>query len=197
MQEIFGDFIKIFPPKNNYLELNFAPHSERIEYRWRNRRLSAHFAADYFINFLPIDLKNPEQNEQRIKETKGAVSFVVNELLENAMKFNLENSTYMVKFGIHFLEDSEMTAVIFASNVIDLASAENFQTFIQKLLTSDPEMFYIEQIEASAEDENSDMSGLGFLTMINNYEAKLGWKFETISSELDIIEVTSMVQISV
>ncbi len=197
MQEIFGDFIKTFPPENDSLELNFTPYSERIEYRWRNQLLSAHFAADYFINFLPIDLKNPEENEQRIRETKGAVSFVANELLENAMKFNLETSKYSVKFGIHFLENSETIAVIFASNVIDLASAERFQTFIQKLLTSDTEIFYLEQIEASAEDENANMSGLGFLTMINDYEARLGWKFETIPLEPDMIKVTSMVQISV
>ena len=197
MQEIFGDFIKIFPPDRDSLELNFTPHSKRIKYRWRNQLLSAHFAAEYFINFLPNDRKNSENDEQRIKETKGAVSFVANELLENAMKFNLETSKYRVKFGIHFLEDSETIAVIFTTNSINLASAEKFQTFIQKLLTSDPEVLYMEQIEASAEDENTDMSGLGFLTMINDYQARLGWKFETTQSEPKIIKVTSMAQISV
>ncbi len=197
MKEIFGDFIKTFPPENDSLELNFKPNSERIKYRWENQLLSANFAAEYFINFLPIDLKNPEDDEQRIRETKGTVSFVANELLENAMKFNLKNSKCTVKFGIHFLEDSETIAVIFTTNSVDIDAAEKFQTFIQKLLNSDLEVFYMEQIEASAEDENVEMSGLGFLTMINDYEARLGWKFETIQSEPDIIRVTSMAQISV
>ncbi len=197
MQETYGVFIDTFPPEHDSLELTFTPNSERIRTRWRSQRLSAHFVADYFTNFLPSDLEKPEADEQRIKETKGAVSYVANELLENAMKFNLKTSKDKVKFGIHFLDDSETIAVIFATNNTNRSGAEKFKDFIKDLLASDPEEFYVQQIEASAEDENAEMSGLGLLTMINDYQAKLGWRFETICSEPEIISVTTMAQISV
>ena len=57
-------------------------------------------------------------------------------------------------------------------------------------------MLYIEQIEKNAMT-NDDCSGLGFLTMINDYSAKLGWKFDTIKNNNSepVLTVTTMVQI--
>ncbi|MGD1907886.1 MAG: DUF6272 family protein [Leptolyngbyaceae cyanobacterium] len=196
MPQIFGDFIETFPPDHDSLELTFTPTSQRIQNLWRNRRLSAHFVADYFTNFLPSGKGNLAA-ENQIKEAKGAISYVANELLENAMKFNFATASYKVKFGIHFLDTAEIIAVLFASNSIEQAVAQKFQEFIQELLASDPESFYMRQIEASAEDENADMSGLGFLTMINDYQAKLGWRFEPVSSDAEIWAVTTMAQIKV
>jgi len=100
--QYFGDFVKEFPPEQDCLELKFTPSSHPIRKRWRTQRLSAHFVADYFTNFLPVDEEDPT-SEKRIKESKGAVSYVANELLENAMKFNEESFYYQVRFGIHFV----------------------------------------------------------------------------------------------
>ncbi len=196
MNQTFGDFIQAFPPNHDSLELSFTPTSERIKKRWRNQRLSAHFMADYIGNFLPLDKDNPEE-EKRIKEIKGAVSYIANELLENAMKFNLETSSSKVKLGVHFLDAADLIVAMFTKNSIDRNSAQKFQVFIQTLLACDPEEFYIQQVEASVEDENAQMSGLGFLTMINDYQARLGWKFEALKSAPEIIVVTTMAQVSV
>lgn len=197
MPHILGNFIETFPPDHDALVLTFTPNSQRIRNLWRNQRLSAHFLADYFANFLPVQSESPEGDEQWIKEIKGTVSYVANELLENAMKFNLETADYKVKFGIHFPKESEAIAVIFASNSVDRQGADKFQGFIQELLSADPEAFYMQQVEASAEDENAEISGLGFLTMINDYQAKLGWKFEVIQSDPEILTVTTMAQVAV
>ncbi|EDX83320.1 hypothetical protein S7335_500 [Synechococcus sp. PCC 7335] len=200
MHKTFGSFIEDFPPDRDSLELSFTPTSERIRHRWRSQRLSSHFVADYFINFLPLDEGDPEA-EKRIKETKGAISYVTNELLENAMKFNLTGSDHRfkskVKFGIHFLDETEIVAVMFASNNVSRAGAEKFQMFIRKLLSADPEEMYMQQVEASAEDENAEISGLGFLTMLNDYQAKLGWQFTPLTSRDDFFLVTTMAQIRV
>lgn len=196
MPETFGDFIQSFPPDRDSLELSFTPTSERIKHRWRSQRLSSHFVADYFINFLPIKEGDPDA-EHRIKEAKGAISYITNELLENAMKFNLESQHSKVKFGIHFLNDSALVAVMFVSNNVDLTGAKKFQGFIEKLLAADPEAMYMEQVEASLEDENAGMSGLGFLTMINDYQAQLGWRFTPHPIDPDICVVTTMAQIQV
>lgn len=195
MEEFFGYFINTFPPDLDCLELTFIPSSKRQGNRWRNQRLSAHFVADYFAKFLP-DRDNNSENKQRIKETRGALSYVANELLDNAMKFNLETSQHKVKFGIHFWENSEPIAVMFATNSLKRQEAEEFKVFIQKLLASNPEDFYISQVEASAEDENADISGLGFVTMINDYHVKLGWKFESTDSNPEVVSVTTMAQLT-
>ncbi|MBD2363904.1 ATP-binding protein [Anabaena minutissima FACHB-250] len=193
--ELFGDFISEFPPEHDSLELSFTPSSRPIKQRWRNNRLSAHFFADYFTNFLPLDENEPNQ-EKIIKESKSAVSYVANELLENAMKFNDDISNYKVRFGIHFLNDADsVTAVIFASNSIRPGGEAKLRKFIEELLASDTHEMYVRQIEKSAEENGS--SGLGLLTMINDYSAKIGWKLETIQQESLIMAVTTMAQIKV
>lgn len=196
MVKIFGEFLHQFPPDHDSLELTFTPTSRPIKKRWRNNRLSAHFVADYFSTFLPADVIESDQ-EARIKQSKGAVTYVANELLENAMKFNYEEANTQIKFGIHFLEEEEVTAAIFTTNSISIEGAQKFESFIQELLTEDPNELYIRQVESSAEDENNDASGLGLLTMLNDYQAKLGWKFEGLSEQPKIILVTTMAQVKV
>ena len=196
MPQIFGDFVESFPPAQDSLELTFTPNSLPIKKRWRSNRLSANFMADYFSNFLQVDEDDPAQ-KRRIKESKGAVSYVANELLENAIKFNDRGTNFKIKFGIYFIEEADMTAVLFATNSVSAEGLDKFQKFIQELLCSDPEKLYVQQIEKSAEEENSGASGLGFLTMINDYSAKLGWKFEIVQKEPKMIAVTTMVLVPV
>jgi hypothetical protein len=64
-------------------------------------------------------------------------------------------------------------------------------------MTSDPNELYIHQLEKSAEDESNTISGLGILTMMNDYLAEIGWKFETVQKETEVISVTTMVQLPV
>jgi len=196
MPQIFGDFVESFPLAQDSLELTFTPNSLPIKKRWRSNRLSANFMADYFSNFIQVDEDDPAQ-KRRIKESKGAVSFVANELLENAIKFNDRGTNFKIKFGIYFIEEAEMTAVLFATNSVSAEGLDKFQKFIQELLCSDPEKLYVQQIEKSAQEENSGESGLGFLTMINDYSAKLGWKFEIVQKEPKMIAVTTMVLVPV
>jgi hypothetical protein len=196
MPQIFGDFVESFPPAQDLLELTFTPNSLPIKKRWRSNRLSANFMADYFSNFLQVDEDDPAQ-KRRIKESKGAVSYVANELLENAIKFNNQGTNFKIKFGIYFIEEADLTAVLFATNSVSAEGLDKFQKFIQELLCSDPEKLYVQQIEKSAEEENTGASGLGFLTMINDYSAKIGWKFEIVQKEPKMIAVTTMVLVPV
>jgi hypothetical protein len=197
MNQVFGDFIEHFPPDQDSLELTFTPSSRPIKNRWRNNRLSAHFVADYFTNFLPVD-EDKSEHKQRLKESKNAVTYVANELLENAMKFHDEQSNNKVKFGIHFSEEEEeaVIAVIFATNNVKPGEMNKLKAFIEELLSSDPNDMYVSQIEKSAE-EGSETSGLGLLTMINDYSAKIGWKLETVQGESSATIITTMAQVKV
>ena len=197
--QIFGEFIEQFPPEKDSLELTFTPTSIPLKKRWRNNRLSAYFIADYFTTFLPLDDGDIEQ-QKRIEESKSAVSYVANELLENAIKYNDENCHSQIKFGVHFLQQNHLIAVIFATNSINLDDQKKLQHFIDRLSSEDTESLYIEQLEKNAFDEqNNDCSGLGFLTIINDYSGKIGWKFETVRSfdSYSFNLVTTMVQIQV
>lgn len=202
MNKTFGDYIEEFSSELDSLEMSFTPNTRSIRQRWTNNRLSAQFVGDYFAAFLPTN-EDDRDCDRRIKESKAAVSYVANELLENAMKFSDRESSFKVRFGVYFLEhsaaqNSEVTAVIYVTNSVIPEKAENFQTFLAELLASDPEELYVTQVEKSLEEENSEASGLGFLTMINDYSAKLGWKFATINNaESPVLTVTSMAQIRV
>lgn len=192
--QIFGDFIQQFPPEKDSLELTFTPTSIPLKKRWRNNRLSAYFIADYFTTFLPLDDGDSEQ-QKRIQESKSAVSYIANELLENAIKYNDENSHSQIKFGVHFLNNNNLIAVIFATNSIKLDDRKKLQDFIVRLSSEDTEFLYMEQLEKNAlTDVEDDCSGLGFLTIINDYGGKMGWKFDSIEP---FNLVTTMVQIQV
>jgi hypothetical protein len=68
---------------------------------------------------------------------------------------------------------------------------------IETLINSDPEQLYIQHLENLAEDENGMTSGLGFLTIIQDYLAKIGWKIEPVKPDYNLVVVTTMVQITV
>ncbi|WP_293130135.1 DUF6272 family protein [Microcoleus sp. bin38.metabat.b11b12b14.051] len=193
--QIFGEFIDEFAPDRDSLELTFTPTSRPIKQRWRNNRVSAHFVADYLSSFIPVD-EEDASSEKRIKQSKGAVSYIANELLENAIKFTDENSNYKVNFGIHFLGKFDVIAVIFATNCVQEPVAKKLQEFIAKVLNSDSNELYLQQLEKNAECEG-ETSGLGLLTMINDYSAKIGWKFEAMPDRPNLLCITTLVQISV
>ena len=201
MPKVFGEFLDVLPEVGDSVEITFTPTAHPVKQGWSTIRLSAQFMADYVSAFLPITENDPNR-DSRIKETQGSIRYLANELLENAMKFKATTSKLPVKLGISLLEaqsgeDSEITVVLYVTNSLTREAAAKFQAFILKLLACDPEELYIRQVEQSLEQENSQASGLGFLTMINDYSAKLGWKFETVSIEPQIQTVTTIVQIKV
>jgi hypothetical protein len=192
MIEIFGDFIE---RKNSqeYLIIGFSPSSIPLKQRWRNNGLSADFLADYLTTFFPGN-QDDDSALTRQAEIKSAVSYIANELLENAMKFNDENSQYPIDIKLQLESDGVIFSV---ANSISPPSVDKFQRYIQKLLVSDPSEMYIEKLEKNAADESSTDSGLGLLTMLNDYSAKMSWKFETVQQEPEVIAVTTMVQLKV
>ena len=196
MSQIFGEFIEEFQKSDESLELSFTFGERSTKERWRNNRLTAYFLADYLANFLPNDEEDLEV-EERIGESKNAISYIGNELLENAIKFN-EYKDYSVKFGLHFVENLEKaTVVIFAKNTMKKENVAKFQAWIEQLLSGDANELYVQQIEKTAESEDDEASGLGLLTVINDYSAKLGWKFDPDPNNSQAVVVTTMAQIVV
>lgn len=184
MIQKFGDFIDEIPDKQEYLMIAFSPSSISIKERWRNNGLSADFMADYFITFFP--------SSDTQAEVKSAVSFIANELLENAMKYYDETVEHPISLMLQLLKDR---LVFLATNSINPQAVEKFQAYIQELAISDPGELYIRQLEKNAEDETHTASKLGLLTIMNDYLVKMGWKFETVQKNSQVITVSTMVQL--
>ncbi|MCC0177358.1 ATP-binding protein [Waterburya agarophytonicola K14] len=193
IQKILGDFIQNLPPSQEYLILSFSPGSIPLRQRWRNNCLSADFLADYLSTFF---LSNEHQQVEWDKqaEVKGAVSYIANELLENAMKYGVEMSPFPISIQIHLNPD----LIIFQlTNSVQVEQTLQFQECIETLLSGDPEELYIAQLEKNALEEYSEESGLGLLTMLNDYGARLGWKFESLAQKSTEMAVTTMVQLRI
>ncbi len=193
MTEIYGNFVErdymsSANADSEFLMINFSPSSIPLQHRWRNNGLSADFLADYLSSFFPGE---DDESLNRRSEIKGGVSYIANELLENAMKFNYAPIKYSVSIGMELQKDK---VVFYVSNCVDPAMSRAFQNLIQELLTKDPNDLYMEKLVANEEDEESSDSGLGYLTMLNDWNAHLAWKFEDLEEDAEAQKVTVMVQ---
>ena len=192
MIQTFGDFIEL-PASQEYLIIGFSPSSIPLKQRWRNNGLSADFMANYLATFFPGNEDDPSTIDRQA-EIKSSVSYIANELLENAMKFNNEISEYPINIKLQLESDGVIFSVV---NSISPQAVEKFQAYIQQLLASEPSELYIQQLEKNAVEESCTDSRLGLLTVITDYSAKIGWKFQTVHRDPEVIAVTTMVQLRV
>ena len=193
MVKIFGKFVEhnymsTASADSEFLMINFSPTSTPLQHRWRNNGLSADFLADYLSTFFPGE---DDESLNRRSEIKGGVSYIANELLENAMKFNYAPINHAVSIGMELQKDK---VLFYVSNCVDPARSEAFQNQIQELLTEDPNELYMEKLVANEENEDTSSSGLGYLTMLNDWNAILAWKFEDLEDDVEAQKVTVMVQ---
>ena len=189
MAQIFGDFTEHLPACKEYLTIVLSPSSDSLRERWHYNGLSADFMADYFATFFPRSEASVTKINSKV-EVKSVVSFIANELLENAMKFNDRTTEYPISITLHLLKDR---LVFIATNSLNAHAMSHFKAFIQEITTADPGDLLVRQLEKNAENENETDSGLGLLTMMSDYLAKVGWKFETVQNDPEIMTVTTMV----
>ncbi len=188
----FGQYLDDIPPSNEYLTLNFSPDSAPRNRRWKNYGLSADFLGDYFAAFFPGDETSNSKINRR-DTVKAAVSYIANELLENAVKYSDESNNLPISITLHLYEQDLIFHVI---NYSDPETVGNYQRFIEALVAADPDEFYAQQLERTAMGE-SESSSMGLLTMINDYGASFGWKFQSVESQDNTIQVSVMARLVV
>jgi hypothetical protein len=193
MTQIFGDYCEGEPNSPEFLIIGFSPSSVPLKQRWRNNGLSADFMADYLTTFFLGNEENPA-SMRRQAEIKSAVGFIANELLENAMKFTDERSAFPISIQLQLHPNYLM---FFTTNSVEPEKIAPFQTYLEELTSCDPEEMYVRQLEKNALEETSTSSRLGYLTMMSDYMARLGWKFETVQKDPEVVAVTTMVQLPV
>jgi hypothetical protein len=187
MIQTFGDVIDVInnpPDHQEYIVLEMSFNSAiPFSQRWRNNSLSADFIADYLTTFFPNDL-------DKQKEIKSTVSYIANELLENAVKFNDDSS---IRIRLHLCYDG---VIFLVTNSISPQAVAAFQAYIQELMSHDPDELWMQKLTEDSENDNQTSSGLGLLTILIDYQAKLGWTFETLQTDPEVIVVTTFVQLT-
>ena len=139
MTQLFGDFEEDSCVSQEYLVLGFSPSSIPVKQRWRNNGLSADFLADYLTTFYPVDPNDPDSVYKR-KEIKSAVSYIANELLENAIKFHDELSQHPISIQMR-LRDGMLKFCV--TNSVRPQALKKFKDFIHEVTENDPQELYI------------------------------------------------------
>lgn len=191
MNRLFGDFKEETLANHKLFMMDFFIHSIPLERRKQTRYLSIAFITDYLATIFPVDEEDIKSYERQL-QMKSAVTYIANELLENSMRFNHEAVKYPIKFGMSLIEKN---LVFVASNCANEKTLERFKEFVHELTTLDIDELYFRQLEKGAA-EKSEESRLGFLSMMNDYGAKLGWKIETVNKNPEITTITTMVQLT-
>ncbi len=137
--------------------------AEPLELSWHHCGVTSDFLGEFFSraggdSVDPVDARH-------------SISYMINEILENAVKFRHGGDVDI----IGSLEAG--TFEIRIMNVIDRPTAKAFKALLGALLEREAGDLLLERIEANALDPDASGSGLGLLTLMSDYGAKMGWSF--------------------
>jgi hypothetical protein len=192
VEKTLGNFAAPLPNSKEYLTLYFSPTSAPRQERWRNYGLSADFLGDYFAAFFPGD-EVPNSKINQRDTVKAAVSYIANELLENAIKFNSRTVQEPISIALYLHEHQILFQVV---NYVDKKSSQNYQQFAQEILAADDiDQLYTQQLEKTAMGVGE--SKMGILTMMADYGARFAWKFQSLPQNSDIVQVDVLVYLDI
>jgi hypothetical protein len=183
--QTFGKFRDDIPVSQEYLTLNFSPADTPLrQQRWKNYGLSADFLGDYFAAFFPGH--EVPDNLINLKDTvKASVSFIANELLENAVKYSDGSINSPIGITLYLYEREIIFQVM---NCAESTVAIEYQDFVRDIQSANLEELYIQQLEKTAMGEGT--SRMGLLTILHDYPTTGGWKFETLPDGSSTCRIT-------
>ncbi len=174
---VFGDFDESLC--NDLDQFSITINSENVDLNWNQCNLLADFLAGYYACFFPDGSHGSDTGAIDRKNMTHSINFIMNEFVENAVKFR-STGDIIVKSGLF---DKEIVFLI--KNTISYDGVEEFHSLLNEITTGDPGELLIAKIEQNVMEGNDNASGLGFLTIMNDYEAVLGWKFEPCTDNYD------------
>jgi len=145
------------------VKLSFSLQALEVVTIWSRCGLIANFASSYMA-----------VANQSKKNIANSLSFILNELIENADKYTDPKESVL-----HFaLSQQEKNIIISVTNPISKGQVGPLQEMARNLI--DPEYVntrYIDILMASG--KSSEKSGIGLLTIINYYQAALSFRIGT------------------
>jgi hypothetical protein len=190
MIRLFGHFIERKDDDSEHLQIGFSPTSIPFSNAGAIMVFQPIFSPIISVRSFPATIvlrPSPTPN-------LGAVSYVANELLENAMKFSYAPSQHAISIAM-YLEAEAVS--LYVTNSVDPHAVAAFQQAIARLLTEDTDTRYMAQLTHNTESDSADGSSLGYLTMLHDYGVTLAWKFAPSLQDPDVTTVTTMARLSV
>ncbi|AGS22452.1 slr1658 superfamily regulator [Rhizobium etli] len=135
-----------------------------LQLGWKHSGMTSDFIAK--IMALPYS-----RSRKDYLQAHHDIGYLSNELIENAVKFR-QPGEILIEAGI--IDGSFLLRV---KNAVDSATASRFQQLLHRLQSKEPGVLLLEQIEINAISPESG-SGLGLLTLLSDYDARMAWTFE-------------------
>lgn len=188
MNETIGAFVDLDPDSFLILmSLKLFPGLFPIE--WKQCGATANFLANYFGSFY-VAHKGGSPEKKTGDNEIAVMSYILNELVENAVKFN-EGGSIQVQVG---LLENELIFVV--ENHISRSTTISLRPKLTELVSQDAAELFLRRLEENAENPNVGSSGLGFITMMNDYHARLGWRLSPAPGGEDRLVLSTMVRVA-
>ncbi|RFP62888.1 MAG: ATP-binding protein [Limnothrix sp. CACIAM 69d] len=193
MNVTLGEFYDSLPDTQEYLTLGFSPSAQARKIRWRNYGLSADFLGDYFATFFPGNNEDAADSSSTQENVKACISYVANELIENAIKFSDERVNSPVTISLYLYESSILLLVC---NSTTTDRAIRFQKHIHDILTTDLDLLYAQRLEQMGREESNE-SCLGLISIMADYGVKMGWRFTPSTNDDNSVAISVMARLTV
>ena len=149
-----------------------------LELAWKHCDLVADFLGKLHAEWS--DEIGGDKNEIRHN-----VSYIINEMLENAHKFGTSPN---ISLETGFREKNFQLRVI---NPISREVAIKFQELLSRMETEEPSILLIDRLEQNAANPDLTGSGLGLLTLMSDYAVEFCWKFDQYD-ESEVVSVETL-----
>lgn len=150
-----------------------------LQLGWKHSGMTSDFIAE--VMALPYS-----RSRRDYTQAHHDIGYLSNELIENAVKFR-QAGKILIEASI-----CDQTFLIRVRNTIDGATSSRFQQLLHRLQSKDPGELLLEQIETNAISAASG-SGLGLLTLLSDYDAKMAWAFDEDDDQRVILTTTAAV----
>ncbi len=162
----------------HHFEAFFGNHA-LLPFQWAHCDITANTVASYFASFFPSE---PDGEKIGRDELTFSINYIVNELLENAIKFGCGGELELRAM----MTSSDL--LLWAFNSATLSASRHLETVVSGILDGDPQQLLLERIEHNALNPEDDISGLGYLTMMSDYGVRFGWAFYEQAEAIVTIE---------
>ncbi len=144
------------------LKLAFRPLD--LMSKWQRCGLTADFVSQF------------ETIGQSHIRTKNVLSTIMNELLENAVKFSCDKTQFV---DIHITADDTKIRIEVTNNA-DKQDTDTLKSFLKLFFSKDFDVdtFFMKQVEKGENVGYGEGSQLGFYTMTHNYQGHLSARIE-------------------
>ncbi len=176
---IIGEYQKQYTLDSSHVRLQFFPHLYTMN--WDQCSILADYFASYFAICFP---------EKQHKQLLSTISYLVNELFENVLKFNVCGEVNVA------VTAKPQELIFLLTNQLEQSKVENFSSLLQNLISQDPLELMMEKVEENFADEASTASGLGLLSLMADYGATFGWQFVD-NNIADTVTVKTMARLPI